>query len=96
MKLSLGTLALWLLPVALGQTVPECTAAMVASDDCAAVIDANACYNEFRFSGTQTLACIAGKDEKDRGRKVRRRPHPSYLRDGVLSHVVESANKILV
>ncbi len=70
MKVSLGLFTL-LVTVALSQTVPDCTADMVASDDCAAVIDANACYNEFRFSGTQTLSCIAGKDDKERKRRVR-------------------------
>ena len=56
--------------VVLGQTVPACTAEMVATDDCAAVIDANACYNKYRFSGKQTLSCIDGTDDKDRARKV--------------------------
>ncbi|KAH8900643.1 hypothetical protein GQ53DRAFT_835596 [Thozetella sp. PMI_491] len=69
MRLSLGLLTLWL-GVALSQTVPECTKEMVASDDCADVIDANACYNKFRFSGTQTLTCIGGTDNKDKARKA--------------------------
>ncbi|KAI1259873.1 hypothetical protein F5Y18DRAFT_432845 [Xylariaceae sp. FL1019] len=48
--------------------VQTCTAEMVASDDCAAVIDANACYNEFRWNA-QTLQCIDGTDNADRQRK---------------------------
>ncbi len=71
MKLSLAIVTIWL-SATLAQTIPACTAEMVASDDCAAVIDANACYNKFRFSGTQTLSCILGTDNKDKARKVRR------------------------
>ncbi|KAI0143792.1 hypothetical protein GGR57DRAFT_507766 [Xylariaceae sp. FL1272] len=46
-----------------------CTREMVDSDDCAAVIDANACYNEFRWNA-QTLQCIDGTDNADRQRKA--------------------------
>ncbi|KAF2729403.1 hypothetical protein EJ04DRAFT_537867 [Polyplosphaeria fusca] len=56
MRLSLG----------LGQ---ECTRELVETDDCAAVIDANACYNKFRWNA-QTLTCIDGTDTKDKQRKV--------------------------
>ncbi|GAW26437.1 putative cytoplasmic dynein 1 heavy chain [Rosellinia necatrix] len=55
-------------PAALGQA-QTCTQEMIASDDCAAVIDANACYNQFRWNA-QTLQCIDGKDNTDRQRKA--------------------------
>ncbi|KAI1818666.1 hypothetical protein GGS20DRAFT_581420 [Poronia punctata] len=56
-----------------------CTQEMIASDDCAAVIDANACYNEFRWNA-RTLQCIDGVDDADRKRKtVYRRAWPRWL-----------------
>ncbi|KAI0531629.1 hypothetical protein GGR58DRAFT_492998 [Xylaria digitata] len=67
MKLA-ATLVLVYAALALGQA-QTCTQEMIASDDCAAVIDANACYNEFRWN-TQTLQCIDGKDNADRQRKA--------------------------
>jgi hypothetical protein len=71
MKLSrsLGFVALWL-AMALGQQVPVCSQELASTDDCADVINPNACYNEYGFRGTQTLACIEGKDNADRARKV--------------------------
>jgi hypothetical protein len=71
MKLS-AMLAVLSAALSLGQTAQTCTQDMIASDDCAAVIDANACYNEYRWN-TQTLQCIDGKDNTDRQRKARRR-----------------------
>ncbi|KAI1122983.1 hypothetical protein F5Y10DRAFT_252794, partial [Nemania abortiva] len=68
MKLS-AALVVFSAALALGQT-QTCTQEMIASDDCAAVIDANACYNEFRWNA-QTLQCIDGKDNADRQRKAR-------------------------
>ena len=47
----------------------------VKDDDCADVINPNACYNQFRFNA-QTLQCIDGKDNADRARKVRSHPLP--------------------
>jgi hypothetical protein len=70
MKASLALIALWL-AMAAGQTVPACSADLVRSDDCTDVIDANACYNEFRWSGTQSLQCIGGANNTERARKVR-------------------------
>ncbi|KAI0425056.1 hypothetical protein F5Y09DRAFT_322725 [Xylaria sp. FL1042] len=67
MKVS-AALLLTSVALALGQT-QTCTQEMIASDDCAAVIDANACYNEFRWNA-QTLQCIDGKDNADRQRKA--------------------------
>ncbi|GAW15664.1 hypothetical protein ANO14919_050830 [Xylariales sp. No.14919] len=64
-----ATLVLLSATLVLGQA-QTCTQEMIASDDCAAVIDANACYNEFRWN-TQTLQCIDGKDNADRQRKAR-------------------------
>jgi len=73
MKLS-ATLVLLSAALVMGQGAQTCTQEMIATDDCAAVIDANACYNEFRWNA-QTLQCIDGKDNADRQRKVR---HRSY------------------
>lgn len=64
-----GILVLSLAAQVLGQA-QTCTQEMIASDDCTAVIDANACYNEFRWNA-QTLQCIDGKDNADRQRKVK-------------------------
>ncbi|KAK5627017.1 hypothetical protein RRF57_002732 [Xylaria bambusicola] len=63
-----GILLLSFAAQVLGQA-QTCTQEMIASDDCAAVIDANACYNEFRWNA-QTLQCIDGKDNTDRQRKI--------------------------
>lgn len=76
MKLS-AALALFSAALALGQA-QTCTQEMIASDDCAAVIDANACYNAFRWNA-QTLQCIDGKDNADRQRKVRSFPQSIYV-----------------
>ncbi|KAI1199780.1 hypothetical protein F5X97DRAFT_295392 [Nemania serpens] len=71
MKLS-AALVLFSAALAFGQA-QTCTQEMIASDDCAAVIDANACYNQFRWNA-QTLQCIDGKDNADRQRKVKKFP----------------------
>ncbi len=63
--------AVWLPPV-LGQAVPACSADLATSEDCAAVINPNACYNEFGFRGQQTLNCVEGKNNADKARKVSR------------------------
>jgi hypothetical protein len=78
MKLS-ATLVLLSAALAMGQSAQTCTQEMIATDDCAAVIDANACYNEFRWNA-QTLQCIDGKDNADRQRKVRIKPSSSLER----------------
>jgi hypothetical protein len=39
------------------------------SDDCAAVINANACYNKFKWNA-QTLTCIDGTDSAVKAKKV--------------------------
>ncbi|KAF2462721.1 uncharacterized protein BDR25DRAFT_247842 [Lindgomyces ingoldianus] len=69
MKLSLGIIALWF-AIAHGQNAAECTRELARTDDCAAVIDANACYNQNRFNNAQTLQCIDGKDNADRAKKA--------------------------
>ncbi|OAL55074.1 hypothetical protein IQ07DRAFT_500279 [Pyrenochaeta sp. DS3sAY3a] len=51
------------------QTYQECTATVARSDDCAAVINANACYNKFRWNA-QTLTCIDGTDNVAKQKKV--------------------------
>ncbi|KAF2262421.1 hypothetical protein CC78DRAFT_467910 [Lojkania enalia] len=48
----------------------ECTMELARTDDCAAVINANACYNQFRFRNSQTLQCVDGTDNADRARKA--------------------------
>lgn len=48
----------------------ECTRQLAATNDCADVINPNACYNQYKFSGTRTLSCIEGKNDTDRARKV--------------------------
>ena len=70
MKLSI-LLTTALVAVAYGQTATECTRELAATDDCADVINANACYNQFRFQSNQTLSCIGGADNNERAKKVR-------------------------
>lgn len=75
MKSSLIALAPLFAAAARAQQFPECTRELAATDECAAVINANACYNQFRFTDNRTLSCIDGTDDNDRARKVRlRRP----------------------
>ena len=69
MKLSLGGLALCF-ALATAQSYPECTAAVARTDECAAVINANACYNKFGFRNAQTLTCIDGTSDADKKKKV--------------------------
>jgi hypothetical protein len=68
MKLYLPIIA-YLLSLACAQSYPECTAEVARSDDCAAVINANACYNKFRWNA-QTLTCIDGNDTAVKQKKV--------------------------
>ncbi|KAK3686220.1 hypothetical protein B0T22DRAFT_483117 [Podospora appendiculata] len=70
MKLPLALMTICL-AMALGQQVDDCPIALLRTDDCADVINPNACYNEFRFTSARTLQCIDGKDDKDRARKAR-------------------------
>ncbi|KAH6877665.1 hypothetical protein BKA58DRAFT_435395 [Alternaria rosae] len=58
-----------LLTLSAAQTYPECTAEVARSDDCAAVINANACYNKFRWNA-QTLTCIDGNDNAVKQKKI--------------------------
>ncbi|KAI2463605.1 hypothetical protein F4781DRAFT_416066 [Annulohypoxylon bovei var. microspora] len=69
MKLSFTFTLLWL-GIALGQQVPECSRELAETDDCADVINANACYNQFRFRDNQTLSCIGGTDNNERAKKA--------------------------
>ncbi|KAI2607454.1 uncharacterized protein GGS25DRAFT_495930 [Hypoxylon fragiforme] len=69
MKLSSTVVSLWLALV-LGQQFPECTRELAATDDCADVINANACYNQFRFRNNQTLSCIGGTTNDERALKA--------------------------
>lgn len=70
MRVSFGFLAATL-ATSLAQSYPECTAELVRTDDCAGVIDANACYNKMGFRNAQTLQCIEGKDDTEKKRRVR-------------------------
>jgi Ulp1 family protease len=58
-----------LLASSAAQAYPECTAEVARSDDCAAVINANACYNKFRWNA-QTLTCIDGNDNAVKQKKA--------------------------
>lgn len=69
MKISLHFIAFFL-TLASGQTYQECTAEVARTDDCAAVINANACYNKFRFTNGQALTCIDGNDNAVKQKKV--------------------------
>lgn len=77
MKLSINLITLFF-ALSYAQTYPECTAEVARSDDCAAVINANACYNKFRFNA-QTLTCIDGTDNAVKQKKVRIRNEMSQF-----------------
>ncbi|KAI1474989.1 hypothetical protein F4774DRAFT_398697 [Daldinia eschscholtzii] len=62
--------SLWF-ALTLSQQIPECSRELAATDDCADVINANACYNQFRFRNNQTLSCIGGANNDERAKKVR-------------------------
>ncbi|KAH8702946.1 hypothetical protein GQ44DRAFT_557508, partial [Phaeosphaeriaceae sp. PMI808] len=62
------TLTTMLAALTAAQSFPECTAELAKTDDCAAVINANACYNKFRWN-TQTLTCIDGTDPNVKKKK---------------------------
>ncbi|KAK4184319.1 hypothetical protein QBC35DRAFT_391960 [Podospora australis] len=68
MKISLSFIATWLAVVSAQQSL-ECTREVARTDECADVINPNACYNQFRWSA-RTLSCIEGKDDADRKRKA--------------------------
>lgn len=74
MRLSLAFTAFWL-ATALGQNMGPCTREMARTDGCAAVINPNACYNQFRFRNAQTLQCIEGADDNEKAQRVRS-PNP--------------------
>lgn len=77
MKVSFALTSLWF-SLILGQQVPECSRELAATDDCADVINANACYNQFRFRDNQTLSCIGGTNNDERAKKVRRARKPNF------------------
>ncbi|KAK0628764.1 hypothetical protein B0T17DRAFT_614640 [Bombardia bombarda] len=72
LKFSLSLITLLLAVGGLAQTTQptECTRELARSDDCADVINPNACYNQFRWTSSRTLQCIDGKDQADRARKA--------------------------
>ncbi|CAE7187277.1 hypothetical protein PTTW11_07118 [Pyrenophora teres f. teres] len=65
----LNILCLSLITIVFAQIYPECTAEVAQTDDCAAVINANACYNKFRWN-SQTLTCIDGDNNTVKQRQV--------------------------
>lgn len=68
-----ASLPLVILLFAVGSVLAQttaCPADLAATEDCADVINPNACYNEFGFRDKQTLSCIEGKNDADRARKV--------------------------
>lgn len=65
----LQILCLSIFTIASAQTYRECTAEVARTDDCAAVINANACYNKFRWN-SQTLTCIDGDDNAVKQKQV--------------------------
>ncbi|KAH6853267.1 hypothetical protein B0I37DRAFT_409456 [Chaetomium sp. MPI-CAGE-AT-0009] len=65
---SLGLIAL-LVEAALGQNFPECTRELLRTDDCAAVVNPNACYNQFRWNA-RTLGCIEGENDTQRKQRA--------------------------
>ncbi len=67
---SLGLVALLLTAgLAQAQTFPECTRALLRTDECAAVVNPSACYNQFRWN-TRTLGCIDGANDTERKARV--------------------------
>lgn len=70
MKLSIGLISFWFASVALAQG-QECTKELIRTDECADVINANACYNKNRFRGTATFDCVDGKDRAEKSKKAR-------------------------
>ncbi|OTB11753.1 hypothetical protein K445DRAFT_26242 [Daldinia sp. EC12] len=69
MKVSFALTSLWF-ALTLSQQIPECSRELAATDDCADVINANACYNQFRFRNNQTLSCIGGANNDERAKKA--------------------------
>ncbi|KAF2841084.1 hypothetical protein M501DRAFT_929972 [Patellaria atrata CBS 101060] len=69
MKLSIALVTLWL-SMAFGQQAAECTKELIRTDDCAEVINANACYNKMRWRNRTPLQCIDGEDDADKARKA--------------------------
>ena len=65
---AVGLIALFV-PAVLGQTYPVCTRTLLRTDECAAVVNPSACYNQFRWN-TRTLQCIDGTDDTERKARV--------------------------
>ncbi|CAI6332945.1 unnamed protein product [Periconia digitata] len=54
----------------LAQSYPECTRELAQTDACLAVINANACYNQFKFNNAQALQCVDAANDTERKKKV--------------------------
>jgi hypothetical protein len=52
------------------QQFPECTRELLRTDECSAVVNPSACYNQFRWN-TRTLGCIDGANDAERKKRVR-------------------------
>jgi hypothetical protein len=65
---AVGLVALFA-PAVLAQTYPACTRELLRTDECAAVVNPSACYNQFRWN-TRTLACIDGANDTERKARV--------------------------
>jgi hypothetical protein len=70
LTISFGLLALFVSTLAQNQEFPECTRELLRTDDCAAVVNPSACYNQFRWN-TRTLGCIDGLNDAERKKRVR-------------------------
>ncbi|KAL2142344.1 hypothetical protein VTI28DRAFT_1236 [Corynascus sepedonium] len=65
---SLGLIAVFF-RAALSQEFPECTKELLRTDECAAVVNPTACYNQFRWSA-RTLGCIDAEDDAERKKRA--------------------------
>ncbi|KAK4129710.1 hypothetical protein N657DRAFT_563760 [Parathielavia appendiculata] len=65
MKLTSFWLLAFFSALAQSQEFPECTRELLRTDDCAAVVNPSACYNQFRWN-TRTLGCIEGENDTER------------------------------
>ena len=71
MKLSLGLVTLFF-ATAFGQVGTSCPKELARTNECADVINANACYNQNRFRNKAgTLGCIEGANDAEKQKKVR-------------------------
>jgi hypothetical protein len=70
LTISFGLLALFAAALGQNEEFPECTRELLRTDDCAAVVNPSACYNQFRWNA-RTLGCIDGLNDAERKKRVR-------------------------